>query len=110
MKLVITFLLGAALMISQAVVPQRIEVKPPCKGCLCGGACCVGKAESAPTPAPAAPANPSWEAQVQVALLLVVWQISPEAGTPPTSLSSAYLFFGSAGAIPLYEWNCAYVI
>ena len=110
-KAIVTILFSLALVLSHlpafaSPVKQHCQSEIPCG---CGdSACCVKSA--APTPAPVAPiptpdhSRTQWVAILQAVLQIVCFQtesVVPRAFLPAPPVPAA---------VPLYVWNCSYLI
>ena len=110
MKTVFGICFSALLFIGQTVViPAQPLVQRECTRCDCGGKCCVTQSRPAPRPAPAAPAQNVSLKQSQLATTAAT-QIYSLPESLARSISSASFSLPKSQAVPLYDWNCAYLI
>src|SRR5437762_13179825 len=82
--------------------------EPKCV-CACGKKCCVSESSPISASQPAAPATVAPLKQVQFALISPAPIYSLPAAS---SAAGSFADFSSdrSSAVPLYEWNCAYLI
>jgi hypothetical protein len=80
-----------------------------CAKCDCGGKCCVSQSRPAPRQAPVAPAqNVSLKQSQFTAVSAAQVYLLPELPAPFVSFACPSHL--KSEAVPLYEWNCAYLI
>lgn len=82
--------------------------KPRCACTKCETSCCPLPANRSAAPVPAAPSQSRPQVDWQ-ALHVVVCPVATLA-TPVEQKFPASVFFSPGAAVPLYEWNCSYLI
>jgi hypothetical protein len=89
--------------------------KSPAKSQVCGCCackkmdCCIAQPASAPEPIPATPVRAQSQNNLQL-VAVVASLLLPTDGTPAQKISFAPSASFSTISVPLYEWNCSYLI
>jgi hypothetical protein len=106
-------LLGFVLVLTQSVGAGTADLamaRSNCRPCGCAArTCCVGKSAPAPVSAPAAPLNSLSSRQHQSMLPPSSLVCAPPV-LPASRLSSVFFSLVRLEAVPLYEWNCTFLI
>ena len=112
MRAIFAILFSALLLIGQSALPAGeafVQSQPQCERCACGGKCCVKQESPASAPQPATPTSSRALERFQLTLLSTT-QIYLLSGSALPARSSSDLSAFQLKAVPLYEWNCAYLI
>jgi hypothetical protein len=116
-KKLLAILFGALLVLTQTVNPNGVLPEAAATNCGCGKhncgcgkhCCCAGKSAPDSAPLPAAPTRSLSPGQWQMVLAPAVAILnSPVA--PVSEVFPVCRLPLKSDAIPLYQWNCAYVI
>jgi len=107
-----SILFCALLVLGQTVLPLSTASAASaslCRHCACGGnMCCMGKPTRDAAPSPAAPGAPL-ASHAQPAIAAGALALPARALVPAWAIFSFLTIQGSSN-VPLYEWNCAYLI
>jgi len=85
------------------------KIKPRCGGCACGKKCCLSQSLSICSPEPATPASVQPLKHFQISLLPSAPAYSLPA-FPTPAISFNYASSIKSIGVPVYDWNCAYLI
>jgi hypothetical protein len=109
-KAVFAILFCLLLLVAQTIPPEAAAASPQCPRCDCGmKKCCLNPSLPRPAPASAAPALNFSPKQLRLAVAFTAPVMVPPVSTAPQIFSSSTSPSCSA-AVPLYEWNCAWLI
>ncbi|MSU26574.1 MAG: hypothetical protein EXS27_01515 [Pedosphaera sp.] len=111
MKAIVTILFSLALVLSHlpAFASTTKQLCESATACACGDAtCCMKSPDSAPAPLAPVPAPDNSRTQLLAAFQTVAHFvfIQPESVAPPPFLPAP----PASAAVPLYVWNCSYLI
>ena len=112
MKPSLAWLLSVLLVLVQGVTTSGKDVPQAarkCSRCACGRPCCVSPSTPASTPLPTSQVDLPSAKQFQPALSSAVQKPPPF----PSNAEEAPLFIlfsSGAGVIPIYDWNCSYLL
>jgi|SRR5436190_11207812 len=112
MRTAFAILFSALLVLGQGVLPAAtplVKAHAQCGRCACGNKCCVGESAPVSAPQPATPANVLPLKQFQATLL----SAAPIYSLPDFPAAATFFDYCSScrsTTVPLYEWNCAYLI
>src|SRR5215471_20840076 len=110
-RVAFAILFSALLVLGQSALPCPVafaKAEPQCARCSCGKQCCVGQPSRAPLPCPAAPAQNLPLTHPSFAVVATQVTLLPSRSAVTLSVPSfSRLKFS---AVPIYDWNCAYLI
>ena len=112
MKAVVAILFSLLLVLNPPVLSAAITTCQSAAGCACSSCdtakCCLQKSLPAPPLPPAATAPAAPDTLQLLAAAVTQWVTLPA----PLTVKASIVFFSSPKlvAVPLYEWNCSYLI
>src|SRR5262245_48838866 len=112
MKPVMAWLFSVLLVVVQSVTASGSDApqtSPKCNRCACGRACCVSPSSPASNPLPAREGNLPSAKQLQPALALSIQPLHQSCFyAEDAPLPAAFSF--RPGVVPIYDWNCSYLL
>jgi len=112
MRVVLAWLVSALLVLVQGASAGGTALVQPtakCSRCSCGRACCVTPSSPASTQLPARELNLSSARQLQPALtdqVRILSEASSYAAAAPLPCAPSF----RPGVLPIYDWNCSYLL
>jgi hypothetical protein len=109
------FAILASVLLAGTQSVSAFAEKSPAKSQVCGCCackkmdCCVAQPSSAPEPIPAAPARAQSQNNLQFVAVVASLLLQADSAPAP-KISSVPSASFPLTSVPLYEWNCSYLI